>query len=565
VAYILADAQVSALLVDPEPAGTAAAVRGRVPGLRTVLATGGAESTSGLGAEGYEPALAGASAEPLVIDVPESEPAFLMYTSGTTGRPKGAVLTHHNLVMNSVNVAMTQGLRDPDEVWLSGLPLFHIGGLNGILFHLLVAGQSIITKSGNFDAGQMVDILERERVTGCYFVPTQWKAICEPPDLDKRDLALRRISWGASIAPPSVLRAMADAFPGVPNFNMFGQTEMSSVTCVLRGEDAIRKMGSVGTPIINVETRIVDDTMNDVPAGEVGEIVYRGPTVMRGYWRKPVALPYPAGVVQEADFAGRGGAAAAHCVRQGAEVPAAGRTPGAVDADGPPMWHRGPASTPCLPAAVVVPATVLPTVEPLVEPTPVLPASPVVPPAAAGPAPVPIVVPAVGQLDRLGGQLGLGGRLRRCGCRGGRGGLGGEQHATGDRDRHSDSGDATLEPGSHAYLLSRLAVRMTREDSRSDRYTAWQPKRYRPPRNCVCNYNQSPRIFRATVIVKPLFSRSPRTGWPATVPTGRGRSPTSDDPSHQPRWKRRARRNYRAPCAPGASESEARTHYTVGQ
>jgi acyl-CoA synthetase (AMP-forming)/AMP-acid ligase II len=82
---------------------------------------------------------------------------------------------------------------------------------------------------------------------------------------------------------------MADSFPGVPNFNMFGQTEMSSVTCVLRGEDAIRKMGSVGTPIINVEARIVDEEMTDVPVGLVGEIVYRGPTVMREYWRNPEA------------------------------------------------------------------------------------------------------------------------------------------------------------------------------------------------------------------------------------------------------------------------------------
>jgi acyl-CoA synthetase (AMP-forming)/AMP-acid ligase II len=82
---------------------------------------------------------------------------------------------------------------------------------------------------------------------------------------------------------------MADTFPGVPNYNMFGQTEMSSVTCVLRGEDAIRKMGSVGRPIVNVEARIVDEEMNDVPAGEAGEIVYRGPTVMRGYWNKPEA------------------------------------------------------------------------------------------------------------------------------------------------------------------------------------------------------------------------------------------------------------------------------------
>jgi len=82
---------------------------------------------------------------------------------------------------------------------------------------------------------------------------------------------------------------MADTFPGVPNYNAFGQTEMSSVTCVLLGEDAVRKMGSVGTPVMNVEVRIVDDEMKDCGVDEIGEIVYRGPTVMQGYWNKPEA------------------------------------------------------------------------------------------------------------------------------------------------------------------------------------------------------------------------------------------------------------------------------------
>ena len=82
---------------------------------------------------------------------------------------------------------------------------------------------------------------------------------------------------------------MADTFPGVPNFNAFGQTEMSSVTCVLRGEDAVRKMGSVGTPVGNVEVRIVDSEMRDVGTDEVGEIVYRGPTVLQRYWNRPEA------------------------------------------------------------------------------------------------------------------------------------------------------------------------------------------------------------------------------------------------------------------------------------
>lgn len=289
VTYVLTDSGSKALLVDGELAPSAAAVRPRVVTLGTVLAAGGGESVPGLGAEPYEEVLASADPHPLDVDVPESDPAFLMYTSGTTGRPKGAVLTHHNLVMNTLNCLVTQGISGSDEVWLSGLPLFHIGGLNGILLYLMAGGRSVILPSGNFSAAEVVDVMEREQVTSCYFVPSQWREICAVPGIEDRKMALRRISWGASVAPPSVLNAMAETFPGVPNYNMFGQTEMSSVTCVLRGEDAIRKMGSVGKPVINVEVRIVDDDMQDVGVGEVGEIVYRGPTVMQGYWRNPEA------------------------------------------------------------------------------------------------------------------------------------------------------------------------------------------------------------------------------------------------------------------------------------
>jgi fatty-acyl-CoA synthase len=288
VSYIMEDSESAALIVDAGLAELAGRVRSKVK-VGACLVTGGAEAEAGVGAESYEEALGAAGDEPVLIDVAETEPAFIMYTSGTTGRPKGAVLSHFNLVMNTFNMMLTMGITGDEEVWLSGLPLFHIGGLNGILPYLMTGGTSVILPSGQFDANQVVDLLEAEHVTGCYFVPTQWQAICAVPGIDKRRLSLRRISWGASVAPPSVLKAMADTFPGVPNYNAFGQTEMSSVTCVLKGEDAIAKMGSVGTPVVNVEARIVDDDMRDVPQGEVGEIVYRGPTVLQEYWRKPEA------------------------------------------------------------------------------------------------------------------------------------------------------------------------------------------------------------------------------------------------------------------------------------
>ena len=165
----------------------------------------------------------------------------------------------------------------------------HIAGLNGILPHLMLGATSVIARPDSFDPVRAVDLLESERITGCFFVPSQWQQICAVPGVKDRRLSLRRIVLGASAAPPSVLRAMAETFPGIPTYCAFGQTEMSSVTCLLRGSDAIRKMGSVGTPVPNVEVRLVDDAMVDVPAGGVGEIVYRGPTVFQGYWNNPEA------------------------------------------------------------------------------------------------------------------------------------------------------------------------------------------------------------------------------------------------------------------------------------
>lgn len=241
------------------------------------------------GAESYESALAAEQdVEPDVV-VSEDDLAFLMYTSGTTGLPKGAMLTHRNLVVNTVNWIMEMEARH-DDVWLSGLPLFHIGGVNGILPFLYLAGTSVITPSTGFDPADSLRQICEHNVTMCYFVPTQWQQICSLPEVGDVDTSrLRKALWGASQAPLSTLELLTSTFPSVGIVNAFGQTEMSSNTCFLKPGDAVRKMGSVGKPAVNVEVRVVDDDMNDVAPGEVGEIVYRGPTVMRGYYHNDAA------------------------------------------------------------------------------------------------------------------------------------------------------------------------------------------------------------------------------------------------------------------------------------
>ncbi|HEU0102816.1 MAG TPA: long-chain-fatty-acid--CoA ligase [Mycobacteriales bacterium] len=288
VAYVLTDCGPTATVVDADLAPVLQVVRSAQPGLGgAVLALGGSAHVPD--ADDYEAALA-AGAGPVAVDVDENDPAFLMYTSGTTGRPKGAVLSHLNLMMNAFNMLVAQRVgAGEDHVWLSGLPLFHIAGLSGVLPYLVLGGTSVIVPSGDFSAADTLDLLAAERVTACFFVPTQWQALCAEQSGAPRELSLRIISWGASPAPPSVLQAMAEVFPDAANYNAFGQTEMSPVTCLLMGEDALRKMGSVGRPVVDVEARIVDDAMNDVPVGQVGEIVYRGPTTFLGYWNRPDA------------------------------------------------------------------------------------------------------------------------------------------------------------------------------------------------------------------------------------------------------------------------------------
>jgi acyl-CoA synthetase (AMP-forming)/AMP-acid ligase II len=278
--YILENSDAVAIISDEPLAGIAAAARRTLDAVCAHLGVGDPPD----GAEDYEAALAAASPEQPASAACEDDIAFLMYTSGTTGRPKGAMLSQQNLVANTVNWIHEIGAHHED-VWLSGLPLFHIGGVNGILPFLYLGTTAVITRSTGFDAGESVRLLERHSVTMCYFVLTQWLDICRHPEREHVDTGrLRRALWGASPAPRSKLELLVTTFPAVEIVNAFGQTEMSSNTTFLRGGDAVRKMGSIGKPAINVEVRVVDDDGNDVARGEVGEIVYRGPTVMQGYY-----------------------------------------------------------------------------------------------------------------------------------------------------------------------------------------------------------------------------------------------------------------------------------------
>ncbi|HMD45764.1 MAG TPA: AMP-binding protein, partial [Acidimicrobiales bacterium] len=289
VRYILADSGTTAAVVDEQLAPLFETASADLPAVGPLVVVGADASVAGPGAERFDDLMAAGSDAPLTIEVPEDAPALICYTSGTTGRPKGAVLTHFNLLMSTLNSMIIQGITGYDDVWYANLPLFHIGGLSGILPYVIGGGRSVIVPSTHFDPATAVRDLVEHGVTGCVFVGMQWNEVCDEIAASGLTLSLRRASWGAANTPVEILEKVARTIPGVPVYSFFGQTEMSPVTCVLTADDAERKRGSVGKPIINVEARLVDDDGREVPQGEVGEIVYRGPTVMSGYWNLPEA------------------------------------------------------------------------------------------------------------------------------------------------------------------------------------------------------------------------------------------------------------------------------------
>lgn len=233
----------------------------------------------------YEALIAeGAPAAP-PPDVLESAPALIMYTSGTTGRSKGATLTHANLTAQATTLLTAYGFQHTGEVTLCASPLFHIGAIGSVAPAIKLGATLVILSSGAFEPGQVLDLIERERITSSFLVPTQWQMVCEEQEQNPRDLTSLRIAgWGAAPATDTLLTKMADVLGGADTVALFGQTEMSPVTCVLEGKDAIRKLNSVGRPAPGVWVRVVDADMRDVAQGEVGEIIYRGPGMMSGYW-----------------------------------------------------------------------------------------------------------------------------------------------------------------------------------------------------------------------------------------------------------------------------------------
>ncbi|MGH3176678.1 MAG: long-chain-fatty-acid--CoA ligase [Streptosporangiaceae bacterium] len=231
--------------------------------------------------------LASAAPDDQVADAGDEDTAVILYTSGTTGQPKGAELTHGNLISNT-EVSRTDIVQArPGDVIFGGLPLFHVFGQT-VALNVAVASGACLTLLPRFDAGHALRIIAGHRVTVFEGVPTMYVALLHQGDRADYDTSSLRmcISGGAAL-PVEVLRGFEEAF-GVPVLEGYGLSETSPVASFnLPGRE--RKPGSIGTPIRDVQMRIVDGEDHEVPQEEVGEIVIRGPNVMKGYWHRPEA------------------------------------------------------------------------------------------------------------------------------------------------------------------------------------------------------------------------------------------------------------------------------------
>jgi len=221
-------------------------------------------------------------------DIAPQDVAAIIYTSGTTGLPKGAMLTHGNVLFNVQSTIRGHGFR-PDDVHLLIVPLFHVTGLNTIMPTSLHLGSTMVI-SAQTNPRELLELIERHRCTAMFTVPTTTIMLTREPSLGEFDLSsLRLIAYSGAPMPVLAIERLRELFPDKLLHNFYGLTETTSVTTVLPSEFAVSHAESIGRVSPGLEAKIVDEAGKALAPGEVGELLIRGPSVFRAYYRRPEA------------------------------------------------------------------------------------------------------------------------------------------------------------------------------------------------------------------------------------------------------------------------------------
>ncbi|MGW6374985.1 acyl-CoA synthetase [Rhodococcus sp. NPDC055112] len=278
--YLVSQSGARAVLVDPALRGTLDSVRDALA-IEHVLplrdADGSLLELSGTGeVQALEPQAA------------STDLVQLLYTSGTTSKPKGAMMTHCALVHEYVSSVIALGLSADDNP-LVCMPLYHSAGMHVFTIPYLSVGATVNLMAAP-DIPEILRRIEAEKIGSLFLAPTVWVPLANHQDLETRDLSsLTKAQYGASIMPVTVLNRLRERYPNLGFYNCFGQSEIGPLATVLQPEEHEARPSSCGRAVFFVETRVVDAEGNDVPDGESGEVLYRSPQLCQGYWENPEA------------------------------------------------------------------------------------------------------------------------------------------------------------------------------------------------------------------------------------------------------------------------------------
>jgi long-chain acyl-CoA synthetase len=281
--HILGDSRAKIAFVRSDLVSKVASVRARLPELRAVVAVGGPGEG---GSIDFEALKRDASDQRPKIDVDPKAVAFIQYTSGTTGKPKGAMVTHANvLAVVSNTLDLPGGIESREtDVLLLVLPLFHAYALN-LALNRAILGVTPIVLLQRFDAERVFSLIQEHRVTVFYGAPPMYFAFVNTPGLDRYDVSSLRAAFSGAAPLPVVILERFKERTGVEICEGYGLSETAPTLCS-NAAGPVNKPGTVGPAIPGVELRILDDEGRDVPRGEVGEICARGPNVFLGYWKR---------------------------------------------------------------------------------------------------------------------------------------------------------------------------------------------------------------------------------------------------------------------------------------
>ncbi|HEX9035135.1 MAG TPA: long-chain fatty acid--CoA ligase [Streptosporangiaceae bacterium] len=281
LAPIVADCGADVLIWDASLAETVAAIRPQVA-VGHYITTGPGDAQT----RGYEDMIDGAAQEPIDEPVGLDELCMIQYTSGTSGRPKGVMLTHANIAWNCYNILIDVDVAS-SEVSLVSAPMFHTAALNQLFLPTFIkGGRAVLMLS--FDPGRALDLIAEHKVTWMFGVPAMFDAMARADGWAQADLSsVRILMCGGAPVPGTLIRTYQDR--GLTFVQGYGLTESAPGALFLRADESVSKAGSAGTPCFFSDVRVVRTDLTDVGVNEIGEVIISGPNVMRGYWQLPDA------------------------------------------------------------------------------------------------------------------------------------------------------------------------------------------------------------------------------------------------------------------------------------